>query len=431
MKRVLVISYSFPPISNMGSHRIVRFVRHLQEFGWEPIVLTGEIRGWTQVDEQLLESVPTDVEVRRVGSIDLTGLWQSLHHRASQKQPSAAIKPTAVPISAQGLSTFLNRWVMIPDKFFPWIRPAAQVGEQIVRERHIDVVYSTLDPASDHLVAHRLRRKTGVRYVAEFRDLWLGSPYFARAHPTFLHRALHAKLEKQVVNGCSAAVALSRGIQQYFEKTYPLCRSRVIYNCFDPQEYPPAALPPEAFTVLYAGAFYSSRSPEPFMAGFFQFLQKHALQPSEARFVILGGSSDLNLNAMAKRQNIEAYMDLVARLPHKETLARMQSASTLLTVQSPEDNVHVPGKLFEYIGARRPIFAMSRPCEAAEMIAAYQLGWVAEPKPDAVTAKLNEAYAAWKTRGHAALTVAAADRFGVRETTRQLASLLDEVAVAQ
>jgi glycosyltransferase involved in cell wall biosynthesis len=430
MKRVLIIAYLFPPITNMGSHRILRFVRHFREVGWEPIVLTGEFKGWSQTDEHLLERIPPDIQVHRVGSVDLTGLWQRLRDRG-RKGTEMASTAGVVPVRAHGLSTFLNRWVMIPDKYFPWIPPAARVGDDLVRRNQITAIYSTSDPVSDHLVARRISRQTGVPFVAEFRDLWLGSPYFARAHPTPLHRALHARLEKQVVNSTSVVVGLSRGIQQYFATSYPACRSRVIYNCFDPEEYPPAPPPSATFTVLYAGAFYSSRSPEPFMAGFSQFVQRHRLAPSDAKFVIVGGSTDLDLRAMACRQEIEPYVDLVSRLPHKEALARMQSATALLAVQSPEDNVHVPGKLFEYIGARRPIFAMSRPCEVAEMITQHRLGWVAAPDPTDVAAKLDEVYAAWKTLGHAALTIAAADRFGIRETTAQAAALLDEVAIAR
>ena len=420
MKRVLIVSYFFPPSTNMGSHRMLRFVRHLRQFGWEPVVLTTDFKGGTLVDEQLLAHVPKDIEVHRIRGVDLTELWHA------GRKPAAAKHGTA-PVRSQGLTTFLNRWVMIPDKFFPWIRPAASFASKL----KFDAIYSTSDPLSDHLVARRVSRRTGVPFVAEFRDLWLGSPYFARAHPTPLHRVVHARLERQVMKSAAAVVGLSRGIQQYFADAYPACPSQVIYNCFDPEEYPLPAPASDAFTILYAGALYSSRSPEPFLAGFSQFLQKHRLTPSDAKFIIAGGSSDLDLQAMICQQNVEPFVELLGRLPHREALGRMQSATALLTIQSPEDDVHVPGKLFEYIGARRPIFAISQPCEVADMVARHQLGWVAEPEPTAIAVKLDELYAAWKTRGHAALAVAAADRFSVRETTRQLAALLDEVAVAR
>jgi glycosyltransferase involved in cell wall biosynthesis len=406
MKRVLIVSYFFPPISNMGSHRILRFVRHLREFGWEPIVLTAKIEGWTAVDNHLLQRVPADVEVVRVGHLDLTGLWHKL--RRSDGDGAAG----TAPARTQGLTTFLNRWVMLPDKYFPWIGPATRAARQIP---NVAAVYSTSDPLSGHLVARRL----GKPWAAEFRDLWLGSPYFARAHPTPVHRALHARWERQVVADASVVVGLSRGITDYFAKTYakPV---RTIYNCFDPEEYPAPPPPEKTFTVLYAGALYSSRSPEPFLAGFAQFIKR---QP-DARFVILGGSSDLDLPAMIARHGLSERVELPGRVSHAEALRRMQSAAALLAVQSPDDDVHVPGKLFEYIGARRPILAMSRPCEVAEMIAQHRLGWVAEPQPAAVAARLAEAYQTWRSGA----APPAAERFSVRESTRQLAALLDEVA---
>jgi glycosyltransferase involved in cell wall biosynthesis len=399
MKRVLIVSYFFPPISNMGSHRVLRFVRHLREFGWEPVVLTGQQAGWSATDEHLLQQVPADVEVVRVGSVDLTALWNKIRGRAGTRSGGA-------PSASQGLTTTLNRWVMIPDKYFPWIAPAARAARQIAA----DVVYSTSDPVSNHLVA----RRAGRPWVAEFRDLWLGSPYFARAHPTGLHRALHARMERRVAGSAAAIVGLSRGIADYFQRAYskPV---RVIYNCFDPSEYGAASVDSE-FTVLYAGALYSSRSPEPFLAGFARFVKTHP-----ARFVIVGGSTDLDLPAMIARHGLTAHVELVGRVEHAESLRWMQRASVLLAIQSPDDSIHVPGKLFEYIGARRPILAVSRPCEVAEMITEHQLGWVAEPDAESVAARLAEAYA----ERHR--TIAAAERFSVRETTRQLAQQLEAV----
>jgi len=131
---------------------------------------------------------------------------------------------------------------------------------------------------------------------------------------------------------------------------------------------------------------------------------------------------------MAKRHGIEQSVHLAGRVSHAEALRRMQGATALLAVQSPEDDVHVPGKLFEYIGAHRPIFAMSRPCETAEMIVRHNLGWVADPEEKSVAVRLSEVYAAWQTRGHAGLALQSAERFGVRATTHQLADLLEEAS---
>ena len=223
-------------------------------------------------------------------------------------------------------------------------------------------------------------------------------------------------------------MGLSRGIQRYFAEAYPACQSRVIYNCFDPAEYEAPPEPAGKFTVAYAGALYSSRSPEPFMAGFAQFVKHQQLASAAAEFVIIGGSPDLDLAEMATRHGLAEYVRLIGRVSHAEALRRMQAATLLLAVQSPEDDVHLPGKLFEYIGARRPILAVSQPCEVTEMIQNHKLGWVAPPDGAAVAAALSDAYAAWQMAGHAGLTLQAAEKFGIREATRQLAVQLDAVS---
>ena len=212
----------------------------------------------------------------------------------------------------------------------------------------------------------------------------------------------------------SAVIGLSRGISRYFEEKYrkPV---HTIYNCFDPAEYPAATEKPVGLTILYTGALYSSRSPEPFLAGFAKFASRHP----EARFEIAGGSSDLNLPEMVARHGLTGKVALLGRLPHGEVLQKMQTAGALLAIQSPEDDVHVPGKIFEYMGARRPIFAVSRPCETAELAA--QAGIVAAPEAGEIDAKLEELF----RRGSAATMP---EKFSVHEATRQLAAVLDEIA---
>ncbi len=427
MKKVLVIAYSFPPVTNMGSHRILRFVRHLREFGWEPVVLTGKLTSGPHCDQKLLAKLPSDLSVNRIESTDLTEAWAKLTKR---QRSSVATAPTnqSTPVKTQGLTTFLNRWVMIPDKSFPWIRPASVAGEKLIRDQNIQAIYSTSDPLTDHLVARRLSQRTGVPWVAEFRDLWMGSPYLARAQPTPIHRAIHARMERNVVADAKTIICLSRGIQRYFSETYPGCETRPIYNCFDPGEYPAASAPdPDRFTVLYAGALYSSRSPVPFFEGWARFLKQCEIHPGAAEFTILGGSSDLDLAGLARHHGVEKSVQLIGRVAHVEALRRMQSATALLAIQSPEDDIHLPGKLFEYAGARRPILAISRPCETAEIITGNGLGWVVEPDAAAVAAKLVEVYGLWRETGHAGLGTQSADRFSIGEAARQLKDLFEEV----
>lgn len=396
MKRVLIVSYCFPPVTNMGSHRIRRFVRHLPEFGWEPVVLTAPGAQETP-----------GAEIHPVPGVDLTALW-----RKFKRRPSGGG-------SGQTVTTSLNRWVMIPDKFFPWIKPAARAGAAL---KNIDAIYSTSDPLSDHLVALRISRKTGVPFVAEFRDLWLGNPYFARAHPTPLHRALHARLERRVVNGAAEVVGLSQGIADYFRRNYAKPVS-VIYNCFDPEDYTGARIPSEKFSVLYAGAVYSSRSPESFFAGFAQFVRRRGLSPEQAEVIWLGDSPDLDLQGMAAHTGVAAFVRFGGRVTHAAALQRMQEASVLLTIQSPEDNIHVPGKLFEYVGAHRPILALAQPCEVADLVRQHALGWVCEPRADAVADTLGKIFSQ-----PAPLSRVDIEQFSVTGTTRVLAGLLNRIS---
>jgi glycosyltransferase involved in cell wall biosynthesis len=429
MKRVLIVAYYFPPVRNMGSHRWLRFVRHLPDHGWEPVVLTGASPGWTEVDPGAVEKLPANVIVERVPALDLTEVWKTWSRRAAPPapgKPAAAARPRQS--RAHQLSTFLNRWVMIPDKYFPWLGPAARAGERLIRERQMDAIYSTSDPVTDHLVARRLTRRTGVPWAAEFRDLWLGSPYFARAHPTVFHRWLHARLERNVVADARVVVGLSEGIEAHFARTYPGTATRVLYNCFDPADYPPAKPPADKFRLMYVGALYSSRSPEPFLAGLAGFIQQRKLTPTQIEWLLLGGSPDLDVAGLAERHGLRDYVTLAGQVPHAEAMRRMQEASALVAIQSPEDDVHIPGKLFEYIGARRPILLVAQDCEVARIVRQNQLGVVAAPNAGAVTEAMAQLYAQWEAGGVTTEENPASAAFDIQTRTRQLAEILDSLA---
>ncbi len=430
MKRVLVIAYFFPPVRNMGSHRWLRFVRHLPEHGWEPVVLTGASPGWTEVDPGAVENLPANIEVVRVPALDLTEVWKKWSQRTTQATPATPAAAGARPRQSRAhqLSTFLNRWVMIPDKYFPWLGPAARAGERLIRQRQVHAIYSTSDPVTDHLVARRLTRRTGVPWAAEFRDLWLGSPYFARAHPTAFHRWLHARLERRVVADARVVVGLSQGIEAHVARTYPGTTTRVLYNCFDPADYPPpAAAPAEKFRLMYVGALYSSRSPEPFLAGLAGFIQQRKLTPTQIEWLLLGGSPDLDVAGLAERYGLREYVTLAGQVSHAEAMRRMQEASALVAIQSPEDDVHIPGKLFEYIGARRPILLVAPDCEVARIVRQNQLGVVAAPNAAAVTEAVGHLYAQWEAGGVTTKENPASAAFDIQTRTRQLAEILDSL----
>lgn len=422
MKRVLIVAYFFPPVSNMGSHRIARFVKHLPAYGWDPVVLTGASAGWVQTDRQLVEGLPP-ILVERVPSVDLTELWKKWVRRDAAADRSGS--PSALrPLGTQSFTTFLNRWVMVPDKYFPWRRPAARAGIALARRLKADVIYSTSDPVTDHLVARRIREATGLPWVAEFRDLWLGNPYYSRSQPTGLHRAWHARLERRVVTACTLVVGLSTGIVDYFRRTYPGKPAELLYNCFDPADYPVVEPLADRLQFLYAGALYSSRSPEPFFRGLAEFVKARRISPDVLELVVIGGSPDLDLAVMSRECGVAEYVKLVGRVPHREALERMARATVLLAVQSPDDQIHVPGKLFEYMGARRPILLMAQPCEVATIVQENNLGWVVAPEATAVAAQLAAIYDEWRARGPVALAKTGAARFSVAATSARLAEIL-------
>jgi glycosyltransferase involved in cell wall biosynthesis len=388
-KRVLIVGYFFVD-ANMGGVRLRRIARRLPRHGWEPVVLTHP-RGAGSV-------APTgmDGRVEEVRALDLTRLYARLRGPGRAEQPPAAGRPqpTAKPIV---FTSELNRWLMIPDKQLTWYRAALRRGRELLRSEKFSVLFASLEPRTSLLVAARLSKETGIPCVLEYRDLWTGNPYYHVTQPTAWHRWVHRRLERSVLRQAAKVSAVCRGIAEYLGREHAAILNSPVelnYNFFDPDEYAGPEVVPDGsrpFTVSYTGAMYATRSPRPFFEGVRAFLDQAGLSPAQFRFRWAGGASGISDFAeILERTRIGPYLNFLGQIPHREALALLQQSHAALLIQAPDDAIHIPGKLFEAMGARVPLLALSNPCEASEIIHRCRAGLVCAHTAPSVAAALVE-----------------------------------------
>ena len=239
-RRVLVVGHSYPD-QNMGSVRLRRICRLLPRHGWDPIVLTHT------GGAAMAANPPPGVRIEPIAAPDLAQIYRSIRGMfRGQPRPSAtpggAASTTQPAVQNIDFTSKINRWLMIPDKQRPWLKPAIRRGRELLQREHTDLLFATLDPRTALIAASRLSRETGIPAVLEYRDLWIGNPYYHLTQPTALHRAWHARLERGAIRQAARVTAVCEGIQDYLSKAYAgLLRAPVAlnYNFFDPDEYPP------------------------------------------------------------------------------------------------------------------------------------------------------------------------------------------------
>ncbi|MDP6669866.1 MAG: hypothetical protein QF492_08185 [Candidatus Krumholzibacteria bacterium] len=385
MKRLLMISYYYPPMGDGGVFRCLKFSSYLREHGWEAVVLSGDPEDYWVRDESLLEQLPEDQQVSRVGG--MTGLSLLRKMRGGRKSSSSSSRSSSLFRFLRKLSDFF----LFPDSYRGWIAPARKEAHRLLSTGDFDLIFSSGPPDSAHLLGHSLAREFQLPWVADFRDLWYN--LHLKDAPTPLHRFLHSRLEAGVLRDAEV-VTVTRGWQKFLEgrKAGPV---HLIRNGYDPADFEglhPAGREDARLHLLHTGKLSLDRSSRPFLEGLSLLLQRRPDLREQLRVEFLGPSESDNENLIASL-GLSEVVRFRPSLPHREALSLQLSADLLLLLQQSELRYRdlVPGKLYEYMGSGRPVFAVGPGGEVSELVRELGLGWMSEAETGAVADLLEEA----------------------------------------
>lgn len=391
---VLVVAYDFPPHGAIGTMRTLRLVRHLDESGWRVTVLTGDPRAylpWTPVEPALLERVPPDVRTVRAGAVR----WFASLERRFRPAPRAGVANrgtgSALPApdgprppvgrrgTLRGVKRELDMLLSVPDRENGWIVPAVLAGLRAARRAgRPDLLYSSAPPWSGQLVALALARRWRCPWVADFRDPWARAPW--RDDRSDRVRRANARLERLVVTRADVVVFATRGNHDEFAAHYgpeAARRFHVVPNGCDPSEFEGLEPAPEPgrFVLLHAGSLYGGRNPLPLCRALARLLAEGRLDPGTFRLRFLGpvNPAGIDLPAECQALGLGGVVEFPGRVSRAESLRQMLSASALLLLQ-PGHTVSIPGKLYEYLAAARPILAVAEEGEIADLVRASGMG---------------------------------------------------------
>ncbi|MDP3085871.1 MAG: glycosyltransferase [Rubrivivax sp.] len=343
MKRVLMIAFHFPPLAgSSGIQRTLRFMQHLPASGWQPLVLSAHPRVYERTSTDLDAEVPASVVVRRAFALD-----------------------TARDLAIGGrYPGMLAR----PDRWMSWRFDGVRQGLQMVREFRPDAIWSTYPIASAHVIGAELQRRTGLPWIADFRDPMAQQGYPADPKTWAAFDAIEARAARQARQLCfttPSAAALYR-------QRYPDAAERisVLENGFDEDSFAsaqaalgtPTPLNPGRLTLLHSGTIYpAERDPTHLIAG---LAQLKAADPALASRLCLRFRAPVHgelLQTLAASAGVTELIEVLPPVGYGEALAEMLRADALLVLQASNCNEQVPAKLYEYLRAGRPIVCLSDP----------------------------------------------------------------------
>jgi glycosyltransferase involved in cell wall biosynthesis len=362
-KRVIFIAYNFPPMGGGGVQRSAKFVKYLPEFGWNPVVVAAADRYYWARDDTLLAEIPPDVFIKRLSS-GTSHLFYSL---------LAAI--TSAAVSRRVLDN-----VFLPDDRILWALRAALCARGMIAKRAIGLIYTTSPPHSTHVAGLILKRITGLPWVADFRDPWTGDFRYA-PETRWVHNA-HTRCERRILGQADRVICITESARQGYITDFGIDPVRLvtIYNGFDAAEFPSSPGrkdgPSDRIVITHSGSFYGTYFPEVFFRALAAALRDDAQLNKRVTVRFVGVMEE------AMRQRIRDVLPNHAvfdgYVSHPEAIrAVIESDINLIALPvGKEVSYHVPGKLFEYLAAGKPILAVAPRGEIARIIESAGAGIV-------------------------------------------------------
>jgi len=388
MKRLLIITYYWPPTGGSGVQRWVKFSKYLPEHGWQPVVYTPENPEQLARDESLLADIPACAEIIKTRILEPYSIYRRLTGGKGEVNPVNAQKKNW----RQRLSLWVRGNCFVPDPRISWVRPSVRFLKKYLAEHPVDAVVTTGPPHSVHLIGRGLKRALGLHWIADFRDPWTEMFYYKHLSLGPAADRRHHRLEQSVLDEADTVISVSPPVAADFRaktKT-PVV---LITNGFDEEDFAVPGVTGEArtpsgvaaerqqdvkdieapvctsFKLVHTGLFAADGNP---LNLWDALARRCEADPAfRARLEIrLAGKVDTAVTEAIRARGLGPNLVDLGYLPHDETVREQRAADILLLPlrREPEYAKVLPGKIFEYLAARRPVLGIGQPDSAAAAV---------------------------------------------------------------
>ena len=367
-KKILIITYYWPPAGGPGVQRWLKFVKYLPDFGIQPIVYVPENPTYPIVDEKLVKEV-SDKAIILKHTIFEPYQLASLFSKNKTKKISSGIIPN------QKKQSFLDKtflWIrgnlFIPDARVFWVKPSVAFLEKYIVENTIDTIVTSGPPHSLHLIGLELKQKLNLKWFADFRDPWTTIGYHKSLRLSRFAAKKHKTLERQVLNTADTIIVTSKTTKTEFEAITSKPIS-VITNGYDTEEVGKQTLDLK-FSLAHIGSFLSERNPLILWESLVELITEIPDFKSHLEIKLIGAVSQEVLETI-QQFGLNVYLNNLGYVSHVEAIAHQRKSQVLLLVEinSVDTKSIIPGKLFEYMVSNRPIIAIGpKDSDFAEII---------------------------------------------------------------
>ncbi len=423
MKRALIITYYWPPAGGPGVQRWLKFVKYFREFGIEPIVYAPENPNYPLVDANFSSEIPPDIEILKQ-PINEPYRFARFFSKKKTKQISSGIISKKEISAIEKLMLYVRGNFFIPDARVGWVKPSVEFLSKYISENSVDVLITTGPPHSLHLIGMQLQKELNIKWIADFRDPWTTIHYHKSLRLNQSSERKHKQLEALVLKSADLITVTSPTTKKEFEMITetPI---EVITNGFDVSEKIDFEMDSN-FSISHIGSLLSERNPAILWKVLAEICKENTSFKNDLQLRFAGAIS------AEVKQSLESFQLLenckfLGYISHSEALKMQHQSQVLLLVEinSAETRAIIPGKLFEYLAAKRPIIALGpKESDIEGIITETNSGkFFSYWDDDALKAEILQLYENFKKENLSVLSEGV-EKYSRRELTKQMAYLI-------
>ncbi len=432
-KKVLIVSYYWPPAGGPGVQRWLKFSKYLPKLGWKPIIYTPENPSYPIIDDTLISEIPKDIEVVK------TKIWEPYQLAEKFSKKNKKFKAGQFDVGKNQslmakLSIFVRGNFFIPDARKFWVKPSVEFLKDYLLKNEIPILVTTGPPHSMHLIGLQLKKEIPtLKWIADFRDPWTEISYYKHLKLTKLADNKHRKLEQEVFRKADFTLATSYTDAENFKKNG--ANAICITNGFDKEPGDDIGNPesPQSlknkFTLSYIGVLEQLRNPENLWKALNELLHENSKFAEDFELKLVGKIDDAILRNL-ESSPLKKHIVNKGYLAHQESFSEMKSSDLLLITNFPNESSKgiIPGKLFEYLATEKAILSFGPDnADVSKILQKTNAGkHFGYENTSEIKAYILETYQLWKSDslGKSSGNI---EEFSRENLTRSLAHILDQL----
>lgn len=432
MRKVLIITYYWPPASGPGVQRILKFTKYLPEFGWQPIVLTPAKGEFPATDVSLIDDIPETCRVVKTPSFEPNLFYKKFVGLKPDENIPLAVLAEKKLSPKKRLAHWIRLNFFIPDAKIGWYPFAVHAGKKIIKQMQPHLILSSSPPPTVQIIAKALAQWSGLKWIADFRDPWTDIFYYQNHAKMAFAERLDKHLENRVLKQADRVLAVSPSNVRQLNKKNQDDKFHVLYNGYDAEDLciAPTSDKNSAFTLVFVGNLKATHNCDALWQVLSECVQQNSdfKQHFQLRFL---GLTHPFVQQRLERYHLMEFTEMAGFQPHAVAVQAMKDAAALLFIipNAPNNNGILTGKIFEYLASGTPLLSIGPPNgDAAKLLNDCGAGQMISPQNAAhMQERILGLFEKWQTDslGDEQPEMTAVQQFERKTLVKQLANIMN------